>query len=107
MRDGTPVAWRTDLPPHEYMAEVCAGTRRIAPGCTIWPMGIREPLQVIPVPVRPEDTDAALDLQRMVDLAYERAGYEPRVDYAKDPTPPLACDTGEWARAIVSSAGSS
>jgi hypothetical protein len=103
LREGTPLAWRADLPPHEYMAQVWRWDQEDRARRTIWPMGIREPLKVIPVPVRPEDADAALDLQRMVDVAYERAGYELRVDYRKDPVPALANDTGAWARGIISS----
>ena len=103
LRAGAPLAFRADLAPYEYMAQVWRWDREDRARRTVWPMEIREPLKVIPVPVRPEDADAALDLQRMVDLAYERAGYELRVDYRKDPVPPLQHDTSEWARGIISS----
>ena len=63
-------------------------------------MSLTEPLKPIPIPVRPEDPDAVLDLQRMLEIACERAGYELRVDYRRDPNSPLRGELAAWARAI-------
>jgi len=101
LRDGVPTVARPDVPPHEYMAVVWRFPKgELKPIRLGWPMSIREPLQPIPIPVRPEDPDAVLDLQKMLDIAYERAGYELRVNYAKEPIPPLQGELAGWANQI-------
>lgn len=105
LREGVPLASPAQVPPHEYLAQVWRFPKgALKPTRFAWPMSIREPLQSIPIPVRPEDPDAVLDLQKMLDIAYERAGYELRVDYSKDPIPPLRGALAEWARRISSGA---
>ena len=61
-------------------------------------MQLTEPLKAIPIPVKPEDPDAVLDLQRMLEIAYERAGYELRVDYRREPNPPLHAEAAQMGR---------
>ena len=89
LREGTPLASRSDLPPHEYMAQVWRFRGEERWKRTLWTMSLREPLKPIAVPVLPEDPDAVLPLQQMLNIAYERAAYELRVDYRKPPVPPL------------------
>lgn len=101
LREGIPLASRSDFPQHEYMAQVWRWGRDDQPRRTVWPMGIRERLKVIAVPVRPEDPDAALDLQQMLDIAYDRAGYELRIKHQENPVLPLPTATAEWARAVI------
>lgn len=101
LREGMPLASRPDIPPHEYMAQVWRFRGDKAPRRTVWPMSLREPLKTIPVPVRPEDADAVLNLQQMLNIAYERAGYELRVDYSKDSFPPLRPELSQWARDLA------
>ena len=101
LREGTPLAARPDFPPHEYMAQVWRFRGDEHPRRTVWPMSSREPLKTIPVPVRPEDPDAVLNLQQMLNIAYDRAGYELRVDYSKDPAVPLRPELTKWARDLI------
>ena len=100
LRDGEPLA-RPGVPPHDYMAQVWRWDREGKPHRKVWPMSLREPLKSIPIPVRPEDPDAVLDLQAMLNTAYDRAGYELRVDYLGEPSPPLKADAAGWAKGRV------
>ena len=100
LRGGQPLGVKRGMGPHDYMAQVWRFTRDDQTR-TIFPMGIREPLQAIPIPVREEDKEAVLDLQHMLNVAYERAAYDLRVDYRESPDPPLDADTAEWAKMIV------
>jgi len=52
-------------------------------------MVLEQPLITIPIPVRVGDEDAALDLQAVLQTAYDRAGYDLRIDYSTDPVPSL------------------
>ncbi len=61
---------------------------------------LRERLPVIPVPLRPKDTDVPLDLQAILDQCYRNGGYED-IDYRAAPEPPLAPEEAAWADALL------
>ena len=99
LRMSPPLYTRAGFPPFEYIASVSrwTGKRRRR---WVWPMRLQERLKPIPVPVRLGDPDAVLDLQAMLDTAYQRAGYELRVDYNRQPTPPFSPEAAEWRKGI-------
>ena len=47
--------------------------------------------------------DATLDLQAVLATAYDRAGYDLRVDYSKEPTVPLSGEGAAWASEVARS----
>jgi hypothetical protein len=67
----------------------------------VWPIRLAQRLPVLPIPLRPEDKDATLDLQRVLATAYERGRYDIEVDYRGAAEPPLTAEQAAWARAIV------
>jgi hypothetical protein len=104
LREGTPLAAQPPLLSgvYEYMAQAWRFAKgELKPTRWVWPMSIMEPLKPIPIPVKPQDPDAVLDLQRMLEMAYERAGYELRVNYHKAPRPPLTGELSDWASSIL------
>jgi hypothetical protein len=66
-----------------------------------YPLPLRGRLPAIPVPLRPGDPDLVLDLQQLIDLAYEKGRYALRIDYSVPPDPPLSADDAAWARQQV------
>jgi hypothetical protein len=67
----------------------------------VWPTRLGGPLKAIPISVRADDADASLDLQAVLNTAYDRAGYDMRVDYREDPRVPLTPRATAWARGVV------
>jgi hypothetical protein len=67
-----------------------------APYCRVWPVGYREPLPEIPVPLASPDPDLSLQLQPMIEAVYERSRYGRRIDYKKALTPPLTDEDATW-----------
>jgi hypothetical protein len=55
----------------------------------VYPIGLWEPLPVIRTPLREKDEDVLLNLQAVLDDAYERGAYED-LDYSQALTPPLS-----------------
>jgi len=70
------------------------------PRVGLWPIGLRDRLPVIPIPLRSPDGDARLDLQLVLDRVYDAAGYEDYL-YSTAPQPPLRPEDDAWARQFI------
>ncbi len=60
---------------------------------------LRDPLPTIPIPLRPTDRDAVLQLQSLLDECIERGRYH--LKYQLSPDPPLAADEEVWADQLL------
>ena len=69
-----------------------------------YPLPLRERLPRIAIPLRPTDRDVVLDLQAVVDEAYEKGRYD-RTDYRRPLDPPLPGDDAAWATEVLRTAG--
>lgn len=87
-----------DLPDCDYYALVSRAEER--PRVGVWPVRLRDPLPVVPVPLRSPDPDARLDLQRILHKVYDAAGYEDYI-YTGSPRPPLHPNDAGWARELI------
>lgn len=63
-------------------------------------MPLRERLPRIPIPLRPADPRAVLDLQATLDTAYDRGRYDD-INYARPLSPPLHPADAEWAAELL------
>jgi hypothetical protein len=61
-----------------------------------FPIGLRESLPVIPVPLRSTDEDVPLDLQPLLNRVYDLGGYDD-TDYEANPKPRLSRQDASWA----------
>lgn len=75
----------------------------LRPDVALWPLRLRDPLPVIPVPLRAEDPPAWIDLQAVLHRIYDAAGYEDDI-YTGTPQPPLAPDDDAWAKQLIAAA---
>jgi len=72
----------------------------------VWPIRLEQRLPTIPIPLLPGDPDASVDLQQVLDRAYDRAGYHRRVDYEEaPPLPDLPVEQLEWAVRLLRERG--
>ncbi len=67
----------------------------------LYHFGLRDPLPAIPIPLRPEDAEPAIDLNGILHALYERARYDLEIDYAEAVAPPLSEADASWARDLV------
>jgi hypothetical protein len=58
----------------------------------------------IRIPLRLTDPDVRLDLQAVVDQAYQDGGYGD-TNYSREPDPPFAPEEAEWANRLLKAAG--
>jgi hypothetical protein len=65
-----------------------------------YPLALRDPLATIPVPLREDDAEVPLDLQRLVEHAYVAGGHDD-IDYSVLPEPPLEGEDAAWAVQVI------
>jgi hypothetical protein len=88
----------SDLAVCDYYALVSRGEKR--PDAGSWPLGMRDPLPTIPIPLQTPHADAQLDLQQVLHRIYDAAGYEDYI-YQGQPQPPLSAEEAAWATQFV------
>ena len=70
----------------------------------IWPIGLKEPLPVVPIPLLPGDADVALDVQQVFTTTYDLLGYDLALDYTQTPEIPLPKEDAAWAETLLRTA---
>jgi hypothetical protein len=68
----------------------------------VWPLALAEPLPILPVPLRPPDKDALIDLSAALTAIYDEAFYHLSLDYQQDrPPPPFTSEELAWIKQLV------
>ena len=101
-----PAAWReTHAGRLDYHAVVTRNDLRTR--YEIYPIGLREALPTISVPLLWDEGAVALDLGAVFARVYEAGGYAKRVNYddADAIAPPLSAEEAEWAAALIPARG--
>src|SRR5262249_54748786 len=100
LRAGTPSVTDPPLkPPSDYRILISRGDHRMR--TRYWPIGVRQTLPVIGIPLRGKGIEVPLDLSTVLRSVYDRAAYDVSVDYRKELEPPLAGNDAKWARELV------
>jgi hypothetical protein len=67
----------------------------------VYPIGLEQRLPTIDLPLLPDDPGVPLDLQALLDRAYDAGPYRREIRYGEDAfVPPLRPDQAAWAAAI-------
>jgi uncharacterized protein DUF4058 len=69
------------------------------PNAGVWPIGLRDPLPLVPIPLRGRG-EAPLALQSVLNRVYDAAGYADYI-YKRPPQPPLSSSDKQWAEALL------
>jgi hypothetical protein len=100
LRAGVPSVTNPPLRPEsDYRVLVSRADQRTR--TRYWPVGVRQPLPTIQIPLRGKDPEVPLDLGAVLRSVYDRAAYDVSVDYRKDPQPPLEGEDAKWARDLL------
>lgn len=88
------------LPEHDYRVHLSRVQRR--PHGLLWPIRMDQRLPTIPVPLHGADPDAGLDLQAVLNAAYDRAAYELELEYTQPPpSPVLSPEQAQWVDMLL------
>ena len=71
----------------------------------LWPTSVRDRLPRVPVPLRPKDGHVTLDIGSLVNTQYDLARFSRRLDYSREPVPPLEGEDAAWLSARLKAAG--
>jgi hypothetical protein len=92
-----------ELPPGDFYAVVTRADRR--PSSAVYAWSIRQPLPLIPIPLKAPDPDVPLDLSAVFATTYARGRYAQWVQYASPLNLPFESgDNKEWVDEIVQGA---
>lgn len=97
LRGGHRMPW-VDMPTCDYYALVSRVHER--PRSDFWPVGLRDPLPIIPIPLRQGEPEASLDLQSLVHRVYDAAQYHLHI-YDSPPEPSLRPEDQAWAESLI------
>jgi hypothetical protein len=103
-RRGISLGVRKRIRPHEYLIHVSPVGLRLDGLSLVWPIRLSERLPVIPIPLH-ADQNTPLDIQEVLNTAYDRGGNETEVDYTEEPVPPLSKEWRVWADRVLHEKG--
>lgn len=89
-------------PAGDYVAIVSRSRRR--PKASSYAWTLRQPMPTIAIPLKGDDADVPLDLQKVFTTTYERARYQLSLDYAAELHPALSGADLEWMRSLLTKA---
>lgn len=71
------------------------------PDADLYAFGLKNPIPAFPVPLRQEEPEPVVDLQRLLNEVYERARFDLAIDYSRPVKPPLPPEEAAWATEIL------
>lgn len=99
LRFGEPMPLRGNGRAAHYRFLISRSHRR--PRAELYVFGVRQPIPIFPLPLRPGDEEPLLDLKALLHDLYDRAAYDLRVDYTREPEPPLDEPDSAWADSLL------
>lgn len=86
-------------PASDYRLLVSRGWLR--PEASLYPFDVSEPIPEIPIPLRAQEQEPVLELNKLLHTIYDQVRYDLRIDYSVAPEPPLEPAKAEWAQRLV------
>jgi Protein of unknown function (DUF4058) len=85
----------------QYYVLVARGDRR--PAADLYPFTLREPIPSFPLPLAESELEPVIELQKIFDGVYDRAGFHLAIDYKNPPSPKLNNADSQWALQFLKS----
>lgn len=73
----------------------------LRPQANLYGINLPQMLPTIPIPLAEENENVELNLQEILNLVYERAGYDYSLDYSREIVPPLEGKYLNWCQEII------
>ncbi|MBI1987795.1 MAG: DUF4058 family protein [Nitrospinae bacterium] len=86
-----------------YRILVSRARRR--PRADLYLFNLPDPIPPFPLPLQPGDNEPVVELGPMLSDLYDRARYDMRIDYTREPVPPLTKEEAAWADQLLHEIG--
>lgn len=103
LRAGMRPGFDRRLRPHDYVVHVSPADLR--PKGHVWPIGLKDRLPTVSIPLRGTENPVPLDLQACLDMAYERGAYQKSARYRDECVPSLPPPLAKWADGVLKAKG--
>ena len=103
LRKGEPMPVLNNSIQSDYRVLVSRSDRR--PLAELYAFNLRDSLPVFLLPLREEDVEPIVNLPELFAGVYDRAGYDYRIDYDRDPIPSLSEQNLVWAKELLQATG--
>ncbi len=90
---------------HGSHYRILVSRARQRPSGDLYSFNVRQPVPAFPLPLQPGDDEPLVELNCILHDLYERAGYDLRINYRGDATPPVEGDDATWADVLLRDAG--
>jgi hypothetical protein len=101
LRGGEPMVMYTREPHMASHYRILISRAEHRPRAALLPFNGRAPIPGFRLPLQPDDDEPLVDLNRLLHMLYDRAGYDLRIDYRATATPPLAGEDAMWVGALL------
>lgn len=89
---------------YQEIYRICVSRGWMEGRAQLYRIRLEESLPAIHIPLRKSEPDARLDIQQLLDEAYESGDYTD-IQYSEEPDPPLKGDDATWADELLRKAG--
>ena len=103
LRSGQPMPFYSNGIQSHYRILICRSDRR--PVADLYAFNLQNVIPQFPIPLKLGDIEPVVDLQTLLNSVYDIAGYDMRIDYTRNPVPPLADADTAWADALLREQG--
>jgi hypothetical protein len=77
-----------------YRILVSASASR--PQASLYAFNLQQPIPAFPLPLREDELEPIVNLQRLLGEIYDQSGYDLVIDYGEEPIPPLGPEDKVW-----------
>ena len=103
LRGGKPMPIIGNPPKTDYRILISRSDRR--PRSDLYLFNLRDSIPSWFLPLTPREIEPIVDLQRLVNEVYDRAGFDTRIDYNQSCVPPLSEPDAAWANSLLQEKG--
>lgn len=103
LRAGEPMPVRGWTGFSDYRMLISRSSQR--PRALLIPFSVRQPIPRFAVPLDADVTEPEIDVGALLNVIYERAAFDLRIDYRREPDPPLIGDDAAWADELLRQSG--
>jgi hypothetical protein len=103
LQGGTQMPLLGTVPLMNYYILVSKSDQR--PLADLHPFGLREEIPIFTVPLMSEEVEPEVDLQLLLNAAYDRASLDLAIDYSQAPSSNLSADDTQWADLLLRQQG--